>query len=74
MTLYLGVDGGGTGCRAAVADADGRILGRGEAASANIWSDPEGARASIVAAVLGMLGLFASGSASIKSEDLGSHQ
>lgn len=50
MTLYLGVDGGGTGCRAAVADADGRILGRGEAASANIWSDPEGARASIVAA------------------------
>jgi glucosamine kinase len=47
--LYLGIDGGGTGCRAAVADAD-RVLGRGEAAAANIWSDPAGARANIVAA------------------------
>ena len=28
----------------------GRILGRGEAASANIWTDPEGARANILAA------------------------
>ncbi|HEU0222349.1 MAG TPA: BadF/BadG/BcrA/BcrD ATPase family protein, partial [Paracoccaceae bacterium] len=50
MHLYLGVDGGGTGCRAAVADAEGRVLGRGEAASANIWTDPEGARANILAA------------------------
>lgn len=50
MTLYLGIDGGGTGCRAAVADAAGRVLGRGEAASANIWTDPEGARANVLAA------------------------
>ena len=50
MRLVLGIDGGGTGCRAAVADAGGRILGRGEAASANIVSDPEGARANIEAA------------------------
>jgi glucosamine kinase len=50
MSLYLGVDGGGSGCRAAVADAAGAILGRGEAASANVWTDPEGARRNIVAA------------------------
>ena len=50
MRLVLGLDGGGTGCRAAVADARGRVLGRGEAASANIVSDPEGARANILAA------------------------
>jgi glucosamine kinase len=49
--LRVGVDGGGTGCRAAVADAEGRVLGRGEAGPANIASDPEGARASILAAV-----------------------
>ena len=50
MRLYLGVDGGGSGCRAAVADAAGRVLGQGAAASANIWTDPEGARANILAA------------------------
>jgi glucosamine kinase len=50
MTLYLGIDGGGTGCRAAVADGEGRILGRGEGASANIWSDPEGALRNILSA------------------------
>ncbi|PZQ47738.1 MAG: hypothetical protein DI556_16100 [Rhodovulum sulfidophilum] len=41
MELYLGVDGGGTGCRAAVADRSGQVLGHGEAGSANIMSDPE---------------------------------
>jgi glucosamine kinase len=41
MELFLGVDGGGTGCRAAVADRAGRVLGHGEAGSANIMSDPE---------------------------------
>ena len=50
MTLYLGVDGGGTGCRAAVCDATGRILGEGAAGSANIWTDPEGALVNILAA------------------------
>jgi glucosamine kinase len=39
MTLFLGIDGGGTGCRAAVADASGRILGHGAAGPANIASD-----------------------------------
>ncbi|MBP7241807.1 BadF/BadG/BcrA/BcrD ATPase family protein [Amaricoccus sp.] len=50
MTLYLGIDGGGTGCRAAVADASGRVLGEGAGGAANIFSDPDGARASVVAA------------------------
>lgn len=50
MTLFLGVDGGGTGCRAAVADTEGRVLGQGTAGPANIASDPEGARANILIA------------------------
>jgi glucosamine kinase len=50
MTLYLGIDGGGTGCRAAVADEDGRILGHGTAGPANIASDPDGAACNILAA------------------------
>ncbi len=39
----LGIDGGGTSCRAAVADADGRILGRGKSGASNILSDPDNA-------------------------------
>ncbi len=50
MGLFLGIDGGGTGCRAALAEADGRVLGRGEAAGANIWTDPEGSLRNILAA------------------------
>lgn len=50
MQLFLGIDGGGTGCRAAVADAAGVILGRGAAGPANIASDPAGAAANILAA------------------------
>lgn len=50
MVLYLGLDGGGTGCRAAVADAAGIVLGRGEAGSANIASDPEVALSHILLA------------------------
>lgn len=37
----VGIDGGGTRCRAAVAGADGRILGRGISGAANILTDPE---------------------------------
>jgi len=50
MALWLGVDGGGTGCRAAVADAAGHVLGRGDAGPANIASDLPGALASILQA------------------------
>lgn len=55
MVLYLGIDGGGTGCRAAIADAGGRILGQGTGGPANINSDPEGAVVSILAAATGAM-------------------
>ncbi|WP_331372850.1 N-acetylglucosamine kinase [Sinorhizobium chiapasense] len=51
MTSYLiGIDGGGTSCRAAAAAPDGRILGRGKAGAANILTDPETALANITEA------------------------
>ncbi|RGP37617.1 BadF/BadG/BcrA/BcrD ATPase family protein [Pseudotabrizicola alkalilacus] len=50
MALFLGIDGGGTGCRAAVTDQAGRVLGRGHGGPANIASDPETARSNILAA------------------------
>jgi len=48
VDLVLGIDGGGTSCRAAVATFDGRILGRAKSGAANIRTDLTGARASIV--------------------------
>ena len=50
MDLFLGIDGGGTGCRAVLADASGHILGRGEAGPANIASDFPGALDNILTA------------------------
>jgi glucosamine kinase len=50
MTLFLAVDGGGTGCRAALADAQGRILGQGAAGPANISIETESACANILSA------------------------
>ena len=47
MAVFLGIDGGGSGCRAAVADAMGHVLGRGAAGPANIATDPAGAAAAI---------------------------
>ncbi len=38
---FIGIDGGGTSCRAAVADAEGRILGRGRSGASNILTDPD---------------------------------
>jgi glucosamine kinase len=46
----VALDGGGTSCRALVADARGAALGRGRSGSANIMTDMEGARGNIVAA------------------------
>jgi glucosamine kinase len=37
--LAIGLDGGGSRCRAAVAGPDGRVLGRGEAGAANVTTD-----------------------------------
>ena len=51
MDLVLGIDGGGTGCRAALAAASGRVLGRGSGGPANIHTDLEGARRNILQAV-----------------------
>lgn len=50
MQLFLGIDGGGTGCRAAVADAQGQILGQAQAGPANIASDFLGSVQNILAA------------------------
>lgn len=50
-TLLIGVDGGGSGCRAAIADAEGHMLGKGKAGAANVTTDPEGAIASVRAAL-----------------------
>jgi glucosamine kinase len=50
LELVLGIDGGGTSCRAAVATAGGAILGRAKSGAANIRTDLTGARSSIVKA------------------------
>lgn len=49
MHLFLGIDGGGSGCRAAVCDASGRILGEARGGPANIATDTDRARANILA-------------------------
>jgi glucosamine kinase len=51
MAFLIAVDGGGTSCRAVIADERGAPLGEGLAGSANIVTDMEAARANIVEAV-----------------------
>ncbi|AJD41877.1 N-acetylglucosamine kinase protein [Rhizobium gallicum bv. gallicum R602sp] len=46
--LAIGIDGGGSSCRAAVADRRGNVLGRGKAGPANILSDLDGSLRNIV--------------------------
>jgi glucosamine kinase len=46
-TFYLGVDGGGTGCRARLEDADGRVLGSGLSGPATTRLGIEAAMASV---------------------------
>ena len=48
MNYLIGVDGGGTGCRAAVADASGTILARAQSGPANIATDYANARQNIM--------------------------
>jgi glucosamine kinase len=51
MTGYvIGIDGGGTSCRAALADMDGTVLGRGKSGASNILTDPDTALKHIVEA------------------------
>lgn len=62
--VCLGIDGGGSGCRAVAAGPGGPVLGRGTAGPANIVSDPEAARANLLAAAEAALaGLCAQGAA-----------
>lgn len=48
MEFVLGIDGGGTSCRAALATADGVVIGRAKSGAANIRTDLTGARTNIV--------------------------
>ena len=50
MPFLIGIDGGGTGCRAVVCDSAGRRLGYGKAGPANLMTNFDGARKSIVEA------------------------
>jgi glucosamine kinase len=46
--LFVGIDGGGTKCRARLRDESGRALGEGRAGPANIWRDPVAAMRSVL--------------------------
>jgi glucosamine kinase len=48
--LYIGVDGGGTSCRARIRDAAGTLLGEGRGGPANVRLGPEPVMDSIMAA------------------------
>ncbi len=51
MGYIIGVDGGGTGCRVAVAERAGPVLGQATGGAANIATNLKAARANILAAV-----------------------
>lgn len=55
VMLFIGVDGGGTRCRARAANADGRIIGEAETGTANLLAGLDQARANIVSAMTGAL-------------------
>ena len=48
MKFVLGIDGGGTSCRAALATVEGSVIGRAKSGAANIRTDLTGARSNIV--------------------------
>lgn len=50
MKVYLGIDGGGSTCRARLVNAKGRVLGEGLAGPANVASDLEGCLAAVTEA------------------------
>lgn len=54
--FYLGIDGGGSGCRAALADCAGQVLARAEGGPANMATDFEGARAQLDALAREVIG------------------
>jgi len=48
VKFVLGIDGGGTSCRAALATVEGSVIGRAKSGAANIRTDLTGARSNIV--------------------------
>lgn len=56
MTIYLGLDGGGSGCRARAMNASGQVIGQGLGGPANLMTDLDGALLAINAAVADALG------------------
>lgn len=52
----VGIDGGGTRCRALLQDIDGNTLGEGAAGPANIMTNPEQAMGSVIDATLDAIG------------------
>jgi glucosamine kinase len=64
--LFIGVDGGGTGCRARVADGEGRVLGHGIAGPATLRFGIERASAEVQRASVSALA-----DAGLEPEDLG---
>ncbi|MBS1181645.1 MAG: gspK 1 [Proteobacteria bacterium] len=66
--LFLGIDGGGSGARARLADRAGRPLGEGVGGPANIGNDPDGAVASFEAATC--MALAAAGLAGCDRTDI----
>ena len=51
LELIIGIDGGGTGCRVAIARRDGLIIGTGKSGPANPTNKPQAALANINAAI-----------------------
>jgi glucosamine kinase len=49
-TLFIGIDGGGTSCRARIVDARGRRIGQGVGGPANVATDPALTMSSILEA------------------------
>ncbi|GGE72182.1 BadF/BadG/BcrA/BcrD ATPase family protein [Sphingomonas prati] len=49
MTYYIGIDAGGSNCRARLVDADGRVIGQGRAGAANAGIGIEALYATLMA-------------------------
>jgi glucosamine kinase len=69
--LFLGIDGGGTKCRARLRDADGVLLGEGIGGPSNIRLDPDLVWASILAASRGALAQAGLGESDLKTVHAG---
>lgn len=66
MTLFLGVDGGGTSCRAILCNDQGQILGQGKAGSANIMLGANKAMQSVLDATRAALEAAGMGNEAMK--------